>query len=356
MDEQSGSETRPPTSPASPVSPVSPPAADQQGAAAPAPGRGPGAQVVSEAMRSAQNSNEYRDKRRGWIREHASDDSFLIFLGVIVALAVLGVVAYRLIPELRKPPPVAPVQVPLAAIFNGARAEEGPPGTITVFYDFAMRSDAADLRSACPQINDWHVPGGTVSRVESDGGTANSGVLVSGKFSRHIPYFVPGDLSVECDAALLQGTELALHLDSIDEGRVGDGYRLEVCASRAEGEEASAAIVEYRRGSQVRSSPPARLPELLARRNPPLFYRLKFELRAGMLRACFQGKEVLQLPVGETKPGSVLLMGPNSRTAFDNVTIVGQPHPSFIKPRVEMYRLFGGPAGAAPGTQPAPGK
>jgi hypothetical protein len=315
-----------------------------------APEKGPAAQF------STGNNGEYRDRRRGWIREHASDDNFLIFLGVVFAVALLGLVGYKLAKELRRPAPLPPIAVSLADIFKAAKAVEDPPGTIALFYDFATLTGKGDPRDDCPQISDWFIPGGTVARVEGEGAAANSGVLVSGKFSRLKPYFIPGDLSVECDAGLLQGAEIILRLDSIEEGRVDDGYRFEVCASRAPGEPASAAIVEYRKGDRVNFSPTAKLPELLVRRKPPLFYRLKLALSGGMLRGYFQGQEVCQLPVGKVLPGTVVLLGSGQSAVFDNVTVVGRPHPDFVKPRVEMYRLFRLPAGADPENPPAPDK
>jgi hypothetical protein len=303
----------------------------------------------------------HRPRRLAWVREQPGDDSFLVFMGVVLAVTILGLIGYKVYKELNQKPAQAPAAMPLADLFNATRAVEGPPGRITVGYDFALISNSTDLREACPQMNDWQVPGGLVSSVGSGGKVTNSGVLVNGKYSRYIPYFTPGDLSLECDAALLQGSDLALCLGCIEEGRLDDGYRFEVYASPAGGGPAGAAIVEYLKGNQGRSSPVAKLPEVRARRNPPLFYRLKFELSAGVLRGYFQGQEVCQLPVGEMLPGSILLLGPNSRTAFDNVTIVGRPHPDFVKFRTDVYRLFRPSAaapkpgpGSKPGTQPEP--
>jgi hypothetical protein len=278
----------------------------------------------------------------GWIREHSSDDRFLVFVGVLVTVSLLGAVGYKLLKELRRQP--APEPVPLTALYNAAQAEELSPGVIRASYDFATDPKIPELREACPQLADWEVPKGTVSRVEDAQGPAiNNGVLVNGLYSRYRPYFTPGDLSVECDAALIYGSQIVLRLSSIEEGKEDDGYRFELWASRAGNEPATALIAEYRQGLQVRASPPASLPELKARRKLPLFYRVKFELADGTLRGYFQKQEVCRLPVGEVLPGAVMLLGPDSQTAFDNVVITGQAHPDFIQRRTSLYRLFQAP-------------
>ena len=310
-----------------------------------------------EAMASKGRSGEYRERRRGWIREHSSDDGFLIFLAVVVVIGVLGLIGYKLIVEFHGAPPPEPV--PLIEVFSSPHASESPPGTVTVTYDFALRSDSADLRESCPQMDDWQVPGGVISPTKGDGGADMGGVLVSGRYSRYIPYFTPGDLSVECDAALLYGSEIALQLGSIEENRLDDSYRFEIYGSREPGGPASAVIVEYRAGQDVRRGDIAQLPEVRAQRVPPIFHRIKLERVGEELRGSFDGKVVCRLQAAKMLPGAVMLLGPNSQTAFDNVTIVGRPHPEFVKPRAALRRLFHAPA-AAPadgtGARPDEGK
>jgi hypothetical protein len=43
-----------------------------------------------------------------------------------------------------------------------------------------------------------------------------------------------------------------------------------------------------------------------------------------------------------------MLLGPDSRTAFDNVVITGRAHPDFIRLRTNFYRLFQAPPPAPP--------
>jgi len=350
----------PPASQASQASPA--PTAPTAPATRP-PRRRLAGRTAFEAMASKGRSGEYRERRRGWIREHSSDDGFLIFLAVVVVVGVLGLIGYKLIVEFHGAPPPEPV--PLVEVFSTPHASEGPPGTVTATYDFALRSDSSDLRESCPQMDDWQVPGGAISPTKGDGGADMGGVLVSGRYSRYIPYFTPGDLSVECDAALLFGSEIALQLGSIEENRLDDSYRFEIYGSREPGGPASAVIVEYRAGQDVRRGNIAQLPEVRTQRAPPLFHRIKLERVGDELRGSFEGKVVCRLQGAKMLPGAVMLLGPNSQTAFDNVTIVGRPHPEFVKPRAALRRLFHAPANtpaapAAPaddaGTKPAEAK
>jgi len=281
----------------------------------------------------ARPGSAYKARRMGWIREHSSDDRFLVFVGVLVTVSLLGAVGYKLLKELRRQPALEPV--PLTALYNAAQAEELSPGVIRASYDFATDPKIPELRESCPQLADWEVPKGTVASI---------GVLVSGQYSRYRPYFTPGDLAVECDAALIYGSQIALRLSSIEEGQEALGYWFELWAPRGPEEPATARIVQYRDEMiQVCASPTAKLPELRARRDPPRFYHLKFELADGTLRGSFQGQQVCQMPVGEVLPGAVTLLGLDSQTAFDNVVITGRAHPDFIRRRTSLYRLFQAP-------------
>jgi hypothetical protein len=284
----------------------------------------------------------------GWIKEHSSDDRFFIFVGVVVVAGLLGFVSYKLIKEYGQKPPEP---IPLAKLFNAAQAEEIAPGVIRAGYNFDVDPRIYEIRDACPQLADWESPKGTVD---------NSGVLVSGLYTRYRPFFAAGDLSVECDAALVYGSQIALRLSSIRAGQENDWYQFELWAGRKGEIPPRALITQWRGGTQVRASQPATLPALEARRAPPLFYRVKFEIAGSTLRGYYQGQPVGELPADpELVPGMVMLLGPDSQTAFDNVTVVGKPHPEFVQQRSELYRLFPPaerePPPAAPGSENPPG-
>ena len=331
------SEATRPDQPAGGPPPGAPQGTVPPGAAGPAPAARPALTPEQILERSRRN----RALRMGWIREHSSDDRFFIFVGVAVLAGLLGFVAYKLIREYGRKPP-API--PLVELYYAARAEEIAPGIIRTFYNFDIDPKVYDLREACAQLADWESPKGTVD---------NSGVLVSGLYTRYRPFFAAGDLSVECDAALVYGSEIALRLSSIRPGQENDWYQLELWAGQPGGLAPRALITHWRGGAQVRASEPVTLPALEARRAPPLFYRAKFEIAGSTLRGYFQGQPAGELPADpELVPGMVMLLGPGSQTAFDNVTVAGRAHPEFVKQRSELYRLFPPAKKEAPAEEP----
>ncbi len=294
-------------------------------ASAPRDLRGPGEGPTDARSRT------YGARRRSWIRIHGRDDRFLIFIGVLILVGTLFLVAYKVIEGWRKGPDHPPV--PLAELFYGA-AEEVAPGVVRAEYDYKINPRIRFLREACPQIGDWQITG-TV---------ANDGILVSGD-NRYRPFFTGDDLSLECDAALIFGSQIVIGFRDIHDGEEGSYYQLELNASRGQDWPATAQISEWREGGRVRSSELATLKDLKARRNPPLFYRVKFELSGGTLRGCFgpagqKPREVCRLPAGDLTAGIVLLRGPGSQTAFDNVVVTGRPHQEFVSKRTEIYWLF----------------
>jgi hypothetical protein len=275
----------------------------------------------------------YAARRRGWIGEHSRDDRFLIFVGVAVLLAVLFLVAYKVFEDWRSKESHGPVS--LVELFRG-EAEEPEPGLLRVAYDFRIDPEIAFLRDACPQVGDWSITG-TVD---------NQGILFSAD-NRYRPFFDGGDISVECDAAIAFGSKVAIDLGSIYDEEEGDFYRFELTASLGEGWPPTAQIVRFREGGRS-SSPSASLPELKVSRrprDPPTFYRIRFEQSGDRLRGYFARsgeklKKVCEIKAGKLTVGTVALRGPGSQTAFDNVVITGRPHPKLIEKRTELYYLF----------------
>jgi hypothetical protein len=284
-----------------------------------------------------------------WLKERGSQDGFLIFLGVALAVFFGGFVAYKILTGKEAPPPPRPI--PLVGLFNTRDAAEISPGRVRLVYNFDIDPKLSDIREACPQIADWESPKGWVDR---------SGVLVSGEFSRFRPFFAADDLSVECGAALLAGTQVSLRLRCIQSGREADFYRFDVSAARGAGGKPFVQISEWRKEMPRRSSQPVPVADFRPRGAEPFFYRLKFELARGVLRGYYQGQEVCSLPASpDLTVGEITLWGERSRAAFDNVVIVGTPHPEFISRRKALYELLQAPEPPAPAKAPpakAPGK
>jgi hypothetical protein len=174
----------------------------------------------------------------------------------------------------------------------------------------------------------------------------NSGVLVSGD-NRLRPFFDGGDLSVECDAALVKGSQIAIDLVSIYDYDHNSFYRFELSAPLGPGWPALARIVTYREGRPTPGAQ-AELPELkISARpsDPPIFYRMRFEVAGGRLRGWFAPAgsapvQYCEMPAGELAAGLVILRGPGSVTAFDNVVVTGRPHPECLAVRAKMHYLL----------------
>ncbi len=285
----------------------------------------------------------YGARRRGWIRIHGRDDRLLIFIGVLALAGILFLVAYSLVEDWREEdhPPVA-----LTELFAGD-AEEIEPGLLRITYDFKMDPAAPeglgrnyDLKT-CPQMYDWQL-----GRRNLAGRLAKPGILVGGTVN-YKPFFVPGELSVECDAAVLTGSKVGISLRSIFDHEEQDYYLFELTASRGPGWPAIAQLTKYDDGSKAASTSPVTLDGLRARRDPPRFYRVRLEMSNGFVRGYFRSEggkltKVCELEIGKDHlgAGTVVLSGAYSHTAYDNVVITGRPHPKMIAQRTELYYLF----------------
>jgi hypothetical protein len=312
----------------------------------PAHQRSPSQGPARAARGRDHRAKAYAGRRRGWIQEHSQDDRFLIFLGVAAFLALAGILTFATLAALSTGGPIPEHQpVPTAELFH-APAEEISPGLVRVTYSFPYDRSRRTVRESCPQIRDWLLKG-QVSSL---------GILVGGRATSR-PFFRPGRLSVEADAALITGSQLTLALASIYDNCEGNLLRFDLNASRGEGWPSTARLGRYEDGSLQQSGPLVEIPPLRARRDPPLFHRVRLEL-AGKILAGFYappgGKlaKVCQMEVADHMgAGKVVLTGELSHTAYDNVVITGRPHPAFIKKRTVLYNLFQrtpGPGGAKP--------
>jgi hypothetical protein len=294
-------------------------------------------------------ARQYAARRLGWIGEHSRDDNFLIFIGVAVTAAVAFLVAYGLYREWHREKPRPPVPLPL--LFNG-KAEEIAPGMVRVAYDFPYDERQPTDREACPQIGDW--AGFTLDEKTYRFETVRQGFIVCGGAALR-PFFEPGEISVECDAALVTGTHISIVLASIYDNCQGDGYRLSLTAGQRDGWPATAQITMHKDGARCNSSAVATLEDLRAQRNPPLFYRVKLVMSGGRICAWFGKdqdslKEVCSMDAPEDLgAGKVILTGELSHTAYDNVVITGRPHKEFIAKRTQLYYLFDAPRGRGQG-------
>jgi hypothetical protein len=142
------------------------------------------------------------------------------------------------------------------------------------------------------------------------------------------------------------GTDICLCLRSIEAGRENDAYRFDLRVARAAGGQPLAQISEWRRSTDVprRGTQPAPAPDFRPRGREPFLYHLKFELSKGVLHGWYQGQEVCALPASpDLTVGEISMWGEQSRVAFDNVVIVGRPHPEFVARRKALYELLQGP-------------
>jgi hypothetical protein len=280
-----------------------------------------------------QRSREYAARRRGWIGEHSRDDHFLMFVGVAVFLAVAFLIAYGVITNISEKEKYAPV--PPAKLFH-APAEEIAPGLVRVKYTFPYDRRHYSVREACPQVLDWQLQG------RMDG----HGIMVGG-MGVHRPFYVPGDLSVECDVALVTGSKVSIMLRSIYDHREQDYLRFDLTAYRGKDWASTAQLSVYENGARIASGRLVEIPPLRARRDPPLFYRAKLVLSGNTLRGYYgpsskKLQKVCEMTVEDhLGAGKVVLTGELSHTAYDNVVITGRPHEKFIDTRTRLYYLLG---------------
>jgi len=277
-------------------------------------------------------ARKYAARRRGWIAEHSRDDRFLIFIGVAVALAVVFLVAYWAFRDRNLTGENPPL--PLTKLFH-APAKTVAPGVVSVRYGFPYDKRYYLLREACPQLGDWQLKG-TMS---------SQGIMVGGK-ATYRPFFEPGYVAVEADAALVTGSQLTLILASIYDHREGDYFRFDLIASRGKDWPSTAQLSRYEDGSRSEATTMVEIPALRTRRDPPLFHRVKLELGNNRLTGYFAPpggklKKVVEMQVGNhLGAGKVILTGELSHTAWDNVVITGRPHMKFVEKRTQLYYLF----------------
>jgi hypothetical protein len=348
--------------PEAPETPQSPPDADaepEEAPAAPAAGGEPGEVAAPPAEDKAERrrARQYAARRREWIGTHGRDDRFLIFVGVATVLLLGALVAFWVLKDLAGREDYPPV--PLAKLFH-APAEEIAPGVVRVEYDFAFDDRHSFIRDACPQLGDWHLRG----RMDSHG------IMVGGA-GTYRPFFEPGGMSVECDVALVTGSQVTIFLKSIYDHSEGNYFRFDLTASRDKHWPSTAQISRYEGGARREASRLAQIPALRARRDPPLWYRVKLELSDGKLVGYYSPKDakyektkklpkVCELLIDDDLgAGKVVLTGDLSRTAYDNVVVTGRPHAEFRSKRTQLYYLFDQhktpPAGVAASDSPTRG-
>ena len=337
----------PPTPPVGGTGPAPAPEAPAE-PAAPAGASADGSHPDAAARHRRALARQYAARRLAWIGEHSRDDNFLIFVGVAALLALAGLVAFGYYRGKHKERTFPPVPLPL--LFSG-KAEEVAPGKVRVEYDFACDEAQPTAREACPQIADWKnfVLDEKVYKFK----VLPPGVMACGGAGLR-PFFQPGELSVECDVALITGSHISLVLGSVYKYCEGDGYRLSLAAERQGSWPATAQIIRHQDGARSGSSPVATLGELRAQRSPPLFYRVKLEMAGGKVRAWFgrnreELREVCSLDApDDLGAGTVVLTGEDSVTAYDNVVVTGRPHPEFVADRTKLYHLLDAPGGVPP--------
>jgi hypothetical protein len=302
--------------------------------------RGQGDRPPDAVEQPGGRSRQYAARRRGWIREHARDDSFLIFIGVAVTLSVSFVIAYWVISSYRAKPTDPPV--PISELYH-APAEEISPGVIRVKYEFPYDTKYYSVDEACPQTADWLRP--TLGPRRGTYRMAKQGILVGGKATLR-PFFEPGCVSVEADVGLVTGSQITVIIASIYDYRDGDYFRLNLTASRGKDWPSTAQLSRYKDGSRRESTRAVKIPALTVRRDPPLFHKVKLELMNGKLCAYFAPpgaklQKVCEMQVEDNmSAGKVILTGQFSHTAYDNVVVTGRPHPKFVTNRTKLYHLF----------------
>jgi hypothetical protein len=290
---------------------------------------------ASKEKKSAQRIERLEMRRRSFARQE-QEDSGLMKFGALLLIAVASVLAWYIFNGLIAEKPNNN-NLPMENLFHG-QVQELDQGLVRITYDFKTDPAIEDDKKATPGLRDW-IRSGVVER---------SGVLVSGDNS-YRPFFQGDRLSVQVDFALLKGHRISIFLCCPYDDQDGDFYRLDLTGPYRKDWPSTAQILEMRENRRKRASAVQKIMELKSRENPPLFYTAKFELADGMLTGwCGKlgGKleKVCEMKAGKIDVGNIVLRGPgagNLATAFDNVVIIGRPHPKFTRLRSRLYRFLG---------------
>ncbi len=290
---------------------------------------------TSEEQQSPRQADRLEMRRRSFARQE-QEDSGLMKFGALLLIAVASVLAWYIFNGLFAEKPDNS-NLPVKNLFHGL-VKELDDGLVQISYDFKTDPAIEDDKKATPGLRDW-IRSGVVER---------SGVLVSGDNS-YRPFFQGDRLSVQVDFALLKGHRISIFLCCPYDDQEGDFYRLDLTGAYRKDWPSTAQIFEMRENHRKRASKSEKITELKSQENPPLFYTAKFELADGMLTGWCgkQGEKlekVCEMKAGKIDVGNIVLRGPgagNLATAFDNVVIIGRPHPKFTRLRSQLYRFLG---------------